>query len=392
MQSGARREWSDAQRRARLVKRHHLSPATRADSPEQVAGSLAAIHSTDPATVFLSVGARLRGDDPAVALETALYETKSLIRMHGMRKTIFVFPAELRPVIHASTTSDNAVKQRADLIRDLQTGDASWDAAWLEALEADVLAYLAEAGEANGTAISKAVPRLRQNLVYGVGTKNEAAQGLASRVLRGLGNENRIVRGRPLGSWTSGQYRWSLATAMEEIDPSAARTELVRRWLVGYGPGTADDLKWWTGWAMRDVRAALANLDIEEVQLVGGTGYVLAGDGEPEGAAADDIALLPALDSTAMGYRQREFYLDSAHVPALFDYAGNIGPTIWWGGRIAGGWSQRKNGEIAWRWLADVPPEANAALEREIERLTAWVGPVRFTPRFRTPLERELSA
>jgi hypothetical protein len=143
---------------------------------------------------------------------------------------------------------------------------------------------------------------------------------------------------------------------------------------------------------MRDVRAALANLDIEEVQLVGGTGYVLAGDGEPEGAAADDIALLPALDSTAMGYRQREFYLDSAHVPALFDYAGNIGPTIWWGGRIAGGWSQRKNGEIAWRWLADVPPEANAALEREIERLTAWVGPVRFTPRFRTPLERELSA
>jgi hypothetical protein len=93
-----------------------------------------------------------------------------------------------------------------------------------------------------------------------------------------------------------------------------------------------------------------------------------------------------------MGYRQREFYLDPDHVPALFDYAGNVGPTIWWGGRIVGGWAQRKDGDIAWRWLADVPGEATLALEREIERLRRWVGPIRITPRFRTPLERELSS
>jgi hypothetical protein len=33
-----------------------------------------------------------------------------------------------------------------------------------------------------------------------------------------------------------------------------------------------------------------------------------------------------------------------------------------------------------------------AAIEAEVERLAGWIGGVRIVPRFRTPLERELSA
>jgi hypothetical protein len=39
-----------------------------------------------------------------------------------------------------------------------------------------------------------------------------------------------------------------------------------------------------------------------------------------------------------------------------------------------------------------VGADARAAVEREAERLAGWLGDVRLTPRFRTPLERELSA
>jgi hypothetical protein len=57
-----------------------------------------------------------------------------------------------------------------------------------------------------------------------------------------------------------------------------------------------------------------------------------------------------------------------------------------------GGWTQRKDGEIAVRLLEDVGAEAAAAITAEAERLREWIGPaVRITPRFRTPLERELS-
>ena len=92
-----------------------------------------------------------------------------------------------------------------------------------------------------------------------------------------------------------------------------------------------------------------------------------------------------------MGWRERAWYV-GAHTAALFDRSGNIGPTVWWDGRIVGGWAQRKDGEIAVRLLEDVGAEAAAAIAAEAQRLREWIGPGTIvTPRFRTPLERELA-
>jgi len=44
------------------------------------------------------------------------------------------------------------------------------------------------------------------------------------------------------------------------------------------------------------------------------------------------------------------------------------------------------------RLLEDAGADARAAIATEAGNLQAWLGPMRVTPRFRTPLERELSA
>jgi hypothetical protein len=59
---------------------------------------------------------------------------------------------------------------------------------------------------------------------------------------------------------------------------------------------------------------------------------------------------------------------------------------------VVGGWAQRSDGEIVHRLLEDIGREAQAELDALAARLTAWVGSIRVTPRFRTPLERELSS
>ncbi|RSS68913.1 crosslink repair DNA glycosylase YcaQ family protein, partial [Streptomyces sp. WAC06614] len=115
----------------------------------------------------------------------------------------------------------------------------------------------------------------------------------------------------------------------------------------------------------------------------------------PEPAAA----LLPALDPTPMGWRHRDWYLDPAHVPELFDRNGNIGPTVWWNGRVVGGWAQRPDGEIVTHLLPDTDTgtgastsrDARTAIATEAARLTAFFGPTRARPSMRTPLERRLS-
>ncbi|MFF5974865.1 winged helix DNA-binding domain-containing protein [Streptomyces sp. NPDC012769] len=393
---GDKRAIGSDERRARLALRHRLAPAARATTAEEVAGALVALHATDAATVFLAAGARLApGGDPVADVERALYEDRTLTRMHGMRHTVFVVPTGLAAAVHSSTADAVAARERAMLLKHLAAG-SDFDAAWLAETERQIIAVLEERGEATGTELGAAVPRLRSQYVYGVGTNHEGPQSVSSRVLRVLGMEGRIARGRPQGGWTSSRFRWALVPPHPELPLPEAQSELVRHWLAAYGPATEADLKWWTGWKVTDVRRALAAVGAAEVALDEGPGHVLPDDLEPvtaPDASEPWAALLPALDPTAMGWQARDWYLDPAHRPALFDRSGNIGPTVWWNGRIVGGWAQRPDGGIVWRLLDEgLGRDAVQAVEAEVARLAAWVGEVRVTPRFRTPLEKELSA
>ncbi|MCF2125225.1 winged helix DNA-binding domain-containing protein [Strepomyces sp. STD 3.1] len=395
MGDGGRRHIGVAERRDRLALRQRLTASARAASPEEVAGALVALHGTDPATVHLAVGARLTDAAKTVgATERALYEDGTLVRMHGMRHTVFVFPAELTAVVHASTGRTVAARERAALLKDMTVAGAP-DAAWLTEVEESALSALARRGQATAAELARDEPRLKEQFVYAAGKSYEGVHTVSTRLLRVLGVEGKVVRGRPLGSWTSSQFRWAPAPEHPALDPGEAQAELLRRWLAACGPATEDDLKWWTGWRVTEVRRALAAIGAEAVSLDEGTGYVAAGDAGPvTGPAEPWAALLPGLDPTAMGWRERGWYLAPELRPALFDRSGNVGPTVWWNGRVIGGWAQRPDGEIVWRVLdgAGVGREAESAIGAEAERLAAWVGRTRITPRFRTPLERELSA
>jgi hypothetical protein len=396
MGGGAQRHIGAAERRARLALRHRLAGAARAAAPEEVAASLVALHGSDPATVYLAVGARLA--DPVKTLpetERALYEDRTLVRMHGMRHTVFVFPTDLTAVVHASTGLTVAARERASLLKDMAKAGAP-DAAWLAEVEESTLAALARRGQATATELAADEPRLREQFVYAAGKSYEGVHTVSTRLLRVLGVEGKVVRGRPLGSWTSSQFRWAVAPAHPELDVAGAQAGLLRRWLTACGPATEADLKWWTGWRVTEVRRALAAIGAEAVSLdEGDTGYVTEGDAEPVAEPVEPwAALLPALDPTAMGWQQRDWYLAPELRQSLFDYSGNVGPTVWWNGRVVGGWAQRPDGEVVWRILdtEEVGREGETAIAAQAEHLRTVLNGSRVTPRFRTPLERELSA
>jgi hypothetical protein len=381
------------ERRARLGVRHAL--ARPAASVEAVAADLVGLHSSDPATVYLSARARVKGFEPA-ALESALYERRSLVRMLGMRRTLFVVPVDLAGVMDGACTKALVRGERTRLIRLLEEqGIADDGARWLARVERRTFQALAARGEAAATELTKDVPELGARLTFGEGKTWGGSMGVSTRVLFLLATEGRIVRARPRGAWTSGQYRWAtterwLDGPLPEVPHAEACAELLRRWLRTFGPATLADVRWWTGWTARLATTTLASVGAIEVALDDGTGYVVPDDTGRRRAPKPWVALLPGLDPTVMGWKERSWYLGD-HGPELFDRNGNAGPTVWANGRVVGGWARLPDGGIEIELLEPVGSALESMIERERGRLSKWIGDTRLTPRFRTPMERRLT-
>ena len=222
------------ERRARLGLRHHLAGTAKAGVVE-VARDLVGLHATDPATVYLAARARML--DPGVAaVEQALYEDRALVRILGMRRTMFIEPVELMGVVQAACTDAIATQQRRLLV-DLigRAGLADDPPGWIEDVEKVAVNALEARGGATAAELAKDDPRLAQQIVFAEGKPYEGRQSVVSRILLLLAAEGRIVRGRPRGSWISGQYRWSVAEAWlpDGLPAWSLREAAPRAWFYG---------------------------------------------------------------------------------------------------------------------------------------------------------------
>lgn len=387
------------ERRARLGLRHHL--ARPAVSVEEAAAALAGLHSSDPASVHLSAWARVEGFTPA-DLEDALYERKSLVRMLGMRRTMFVVPLDLAAVMDEACTKALAPGERTRLIRLLedqgivQPGKGE---RWLDRVAAETLRAITVRGEATARELTRDVPELGGKLRFGEGKTWAGTMGVSTRVLFLLASEGRVVRARPLGTWTSGQYRWARTEAwlggqhrgpLPRVAHAEACADLLRRYLRAFGPATKTDVRWWTGWTAKLATTTLDALGAVEVGLDESVGYVLPDDVDPVKEVDPWVAVLPGLDATAMGWKDRTWYLGD-HGSTLFDRAGNAGPTVWANGRVVGGWTQTDDGEVIVEFLDRVDARSKKAVDAERERLRDWLGDVRIKSRFRSPFEQSRS-
>ena len=203
-----------------------------------------ALHATDPASVFLAARARLA--DPSTAtIEDALYEQRTLVRMLGMRRTMFVVPTELAAVVQASSTRALLAGERKRFVALLESsGVASDGARWLDETQAATLRALAARGEATAAELGKDVPALRAKTAVAMDKPYGAIQRVSTKVLfllaaegkscaagrsaRGRARSTAGRRSRPgcrarsrssrptprrpsscaAGSWRSGRARW----------------------------------------------------------------------------------------------------------------------------------------------------------------------------------------
>jgi hypothetical protein len=377
---------SDEQRRARLAVRHALAPAWRVESPVEVTRAMTVLHATEPATVYLSCWARTRSM-AAGDVHQAVYRDRSLVKQLAMRRTLFVFPRDLLPAAWGSAAARVAGFEHTRMARDLTRAGITDDGdAWLDEARQRILAVL----DPVPTGLTAAEIRAVVPMIDVRVPVSPQERWTASRVLTLLGATSELVHAENTGHWRTSRTRWALMRhwlhePSTPLDPADGYRELVRRWLRSFGPGTEDDIVWWLGATRTAVRAALADLDAAAVSLDHGrTGWLLSDDLDPVPDPGPWVALLPVLDPTVMGWKEREFYL-GPHRARLFDRSGNAGPTAWVDGRIVGDWVQDDAASVRVRLHEQVPGRAHRALDAEAARLTTWLDGVRIASALRFP-------
>lgn len=372
------RHVSDDERRARIGVRHALAPSFRVDSPEAATRAMTVLHATESATVYLSCWARVRSLD-AADVDNALYDQRSLVKQLAMRRTLFTFPRDLLPAAWSSASARVANTERARMAKDVVKAGIAVDGNdWLDRARAEVLTLLTDAPEGlSALEVRQAVPM--------IDVKVEGSAGeiwSAPRVLTHLGATADIMRGANTARFPVSRPLWTLTRhwlddTPIDLESADGYREIVRRWLHSFGPGTEDDIVWWLGSTKTVVRAALAELEAVAVSLDGGdTGWLLPDDDATVSDPGPWAALLPVLDPTIMGWKNRDFYL-GPHRNQLFDTRGNAGTTAWVDGRVVGCWIQDAAGVVHVRVLESVSADAQRALDADAVRLTEWLGGVK---------------
>ena len=347
-------------------------------TPELATRAVTVLHATEPATVYLSLWARVSGLSVA-DVDRALYEDRSLVKQLAMRRTLFVFPRDLLAAAWGSASARTSTSLRARLVKEVVAhGLANDGERWLDAARDGVLEQLADGSELSAGDLRAAVPALAGRLEVAPGKAYAANVPVGPRVLGQLAVEALIARGHNDGHWRTSRPLWTsmeawLGEVPRPLSPADGYSELVRRWLGTFGPGTSDDIQWWLGGTKTAVAAALDAVEAVAVELDSGTtGWVLPDDLDPVADPGPWVALLPVLDPTVMGWKERDFYL-GPHGPDLFDRNGNAGTTAWVDGRIVGCWVQDAEGTVRVVLVEELDSARRAELEQEADRLTRWL-------------------
>jgi hypothetical protein len=324
-----------------------LDPPHAARTALEVVARVVGLQAQDALSARLGIRSRTTGLTVA-DVERERLEDRSFVRAWAMRYTIHLVPSNDFPWIRDLVAPPHVAASRT---RMAQEGLSPEDAERARR----VIRKLLDGG-----------PVTRAEMREEIARKGIAARGRQAWVhLLGLMTyEGEIVTGPYVGKqetmvllkdWLPGK------TPRPPKDPAA---ELARRYLLGQGPATIDDFRWWSSLRAADARAGFAAIGDELIEE--SPGLWRHRSQRKSAAATKTVHLLPSFDHYYLGYRDRSHVVTSAGAARMsrggffFNFVASDGGAValW---KLV----RRKDGyEVVLEPFARLP--ARAAIEREV--------------------------
>jgi uncharacterized protein YcaQ len=317
------------------LRRHYLVSRAEPGSLVEVTQALCGVQAQLMTAAQVALGARVRhlvlGD-----VESALWQTRALVKTWCMRGTVHLLPAQDLP-IYTSALKGSGTRE---VQRWLSKYGVSQDeinvmtAAIVEALATGPLTRRELAERVVSLLGEKARPWIEHS--WGGVSKQAALQGL---ICYGpdRGQEVTFVR---LDQWLP---------ALGEMPEEKAGSALLRCYLRSYGPATLRDFAKWTGMTMKEAKLIRNRLgdEVGEVSIEGQMALILCQDIEQvqaETLGEQPLCLLPSFDPYMLGHHDKGHLVDQAYYKKVYRKAGWVSPVVLLGGRVIGVWSYKRRG------------------------------------------------
>ena len=227
------------------LQKHHLTDSSKLSDIPKIVSDIGGLHATASTPPYLSLFAR-HPSFKKYMLTNELYEKRSLAKIRCVRKTVYIHPKEMLPVLYQATQRSSERASKAFMVRQGVTDEtyASLVEKVLQALSTEELT----------------AKELKDKL-------NEDWN--ISPMLYYMCDQGLLVRSKPPGGWRDRNHKYAPFRTyfpdlkLDQMDESSATLALVRHYLAAFGPVTEEDIFWWTDLGKTRVRKSLEDMGDE---------------------------------------------------------------------------------------------------------------------------------
>jgi hypothetical protein len=333
------RELSWADVLARRLRGHALIDPASPPLLEEVVGRVGGIHAQVMSAAEISIGVRVAGTTRR-AIRRAVVDERRLAKTYGPRGTVHLLPAGDLPMFMGALHALSHEWVRAEESR------IGLDAGRL----AELVAAIGDSLRGRMLTREELGARVMERLGSWAAVPAIASfGGLAPRWQAGLGYAayaDQLCFGPNRGNRATFVHPADWMGGSPPGDSFDCVTEVLRRYLLAYGPATPDAFAQWIGISRTQAAAIFADrqLFLEAVQIEGWTGWMWQGAGQDASQDQESVRLLPYFDAYGVGaYPRERVFGPMGATRALSRGAAGPVPIVVVNGEVAGVWEHARS-------------------------------------------------
>jgi uncharacterized protein YcaQ len=359
------------------LQNHFLADQADKSDVLAVVCKVCGLHAQLPMTPYYSLWSRVKGFEPEV-LDRLLYRDKSLIKTWFMRGTLHIVPSQDLPVYH------NALKRMWFEHHGRYMSEPGWPSR--EDRKRKLYPKIMEALAEKPLRRKELSSRVRILLAH----ESQPYERLFSAwggILKETSYLGLTVHGEPCGreACFARLDNWLPHVDVNDVSEAEAKRQLLKKYLRGYGPASAQDFACWSGMLTSEANKTIEeSKGLKQVQLEGSHSelWMLKEDlrdlEKVDVEAQVSPRLLPKYDSYLMGHKNRSRIIRYEALRKVYrPIVGEVAATVLINGRIVATWTSKKTRrilKIIVNPLEKFPDDALATLKPVADELALFLG------------------